>query len=176
MAHFWSMDDSGRWLATQITRELALNDSLDVIEASVVCALPAEQALLRRLAHPPETWAVLCPPHSALRVNGELVPLGLTVLSDRDEISLPGQPVRFFSTETVAQVEPFPHDTASGCCPRCKLPIGAGSPAVRCPSCGLWHHSSAEDEMPCWGYAPTCAGCSQPTALDAGFRWTPEDL
>jgi hypothetical protein len=137
-------------------------------------ALLDEAVFLGRLADSPETWAILCPPQSELRVNGEPVPLGVAVLADRDELRVPGHAARFFSTETLARVESFPESSGGGCCPRCKLTIEAGSPAVRCPACGLWHHST--DEMPCWIYAPTCAGCAQNTAPDAGFRWTPEDL
>jgi len=144
--------------------------------------LPDPGSLLRRNhrtcaatpgVNPADTWALLCGAKQPVRVNGLPVPLGLTVLSDRDEIRLPRFFARF-STETQAHVEPFPESATRGFCPRCKQRIEAGTPAVCCPSCGLWHHASAD--LPCWSYAPTCAACVQRTAMDAGFRWTPEDL
>ena len=80
----------------------------------------------------------------------------------------------FFSTESLTRVEPLPEDVFATC-PRCKQAIPPGSMAVRCPSCGVWHDQ--RDEKPCWTYAERCAACqNQPTALDADFRWTPEDL
>ena len=103
-----------------------------------------------------------------------LASLGIVALSDRDEIRpADGLPL-FFSTETLARVEPFPASGARGFCPRCKQHIEPGTPAVRCPGCSLWYHMS--DEFPCWTYAPQCSACPQETALDADFRWTPEDL
>ena len=179
MAHLWKPNEAGCWMAIP----------LDDAPASVAAApeqrlhvggddaFAADGVSLKRFAGSPEAWAVLCPPSSALRVNGEPVPLGLAVLTDRDELRVAGHLARFFfSSETIAHVESFPEDrNRSFCCPRCKLAIEPGSPVVRCPGCGLFHHSS--DEMPCWGYASTCAGgCGQDTSSNAGFRWTPEDL
>jgi hypothetical protein len=132
----------------------------------------ASSVQLRRVANPPDTWALITS-SPALRLNGAQVPLGLAILEDRDEIRLPAVHA-WFSTETQAQVEPFPPSATRGFCPRCKQAIDPGSSAVRCPGCGLWHHAS--DDLPCWTYAPTCAACAHTTDLDAGFRWTPEDL
>ena len=175
MAHLWNQDDSGDWVATAVGEALASQSkALGAGVTSLDEVMAQEQALLRRLANPHETWAVLCPPRSDVRVNGEPVPLGLAILSDRDELRVPGRPVRYFSTETIARVERYPGTTGGGFCPRCKQPIESGSAAVRCPACGLWHHSAGE--LQCWTYGPTCAGCAQDTAMDAGFRWTPEDL
>ena len=80
----------------------------------------------------------------------------------------------YFSTETLARIEPLSEEDATGCCPRCKQGLTAGQPAVKCPGCGVWHHQS--DELPCWTYAERCAICGGSTALDAGFSWTPEEL
>jgi hypothetical protein len=93
---------------------------------------------------------------------------------DRDEILLHGVGRCYFSTETLARIEPLSEESATGCCPRCKQGMTAGEPAVRCPGCGVWHHQS--DELPCWTYAERCAICGGSTALDAGFSWTPEEL
>lgn len=175
MAHLWTLgDDTHEWKPTPLAGDevaLVTGPVRPADDAPPVVAAQA-QVLLRCLAAPPNTWALLTD-HPRVRVNGAAVPLGLTVLEDRDELRLPGL-AAWFSTETQAHVEPFPESTTRGFCPRCKQAIPPGSPAVRCPSCGLWHHAS--DDLPCWTYAPTCSACAQETALDAGFRWTPEDL
>jgi hypothetical protein len=174
MAHLWLPDDANAWRAMPLTAEaFALaGASVEPLIASSATA-GAGAVLLRRVATSPDTWAILGDARHRLRVNGAPVLLGVAVLADRDEIRLPTL-AAWFSTETRACVEPFPSAGARGFCPRCKQAIEAGTAAVRCPSCSLWHHAS--DDLPCWTYAPTCAACPQETALDAGFRWTPEDL
>lgn len=174
MAHFWILDDSKRWTPAPLVGDAAVLAGGEVHRAddTITRAEAHARVLLRRFADPSNSWALLTDqPH--VRVNGSPVPLGMLVLEDRDEIRLPDL-TAWFSTETQAQVEPFPESTARGFCPRCKQIIPPGSAAVRCPSCGLWHHES--DTLGCWTYALTCSACAQETALDAGFRWTPEDL
>ena len=174
MAHFWDIDTAGCWVATPVgDTRAAIDISVELVKSDHIAAGAVEHARVWRLTNSPETWALVCPPYSDVRVNGERVPLGLTILSDRDELRIPGLPVRFFSTETLAYVEAFP-ESAGGFCPRCKQPIEPGSSAVRCPGCRLWHHAS--DDLPCWTYAPVCAGCEHSTAMDACFKWTPEKL
>ena len=121
-----------------------------------------------------ERWVVVHTPGSALRANGTALATGIRVLSHRDELRQAGIAGRvFFSLEGLAQVVPF--DGVEGSrCPRCQQPIELGSPAVRCPQCGVWHHES--EEFGCWTYSPTCSLCDQPTELEGGFRWTPEEM
>jgi len=126
--------------------------------------------LLNRTSAEPDIWVVIGSP--AVHVNGAPLDTGIRVLRDRDELRLDGHRT-FFSTETLAMVVPFPGERPT-LCPRCKLQIIPGSPAVRCPRCGIWHHQSAE--FPCWLYSSTCTNCDQPTAIDADFRWSPETL
>jgi hypothetical protein len=173
MAHFWKRDEANGWVVLPASDPIAFVGDAETIATTGDGAAMLEHAYLRRLANPPETWALVCPPRSDVRVNGERLPLGLAILSDRDELRVPGQSARFFSTEATAHIETFP-ESAGGFCPRCKQAIAPRSAAVRCPGCGLWHHAS--DDLPCWNYATTCAGCAQDTALDAGFKWTPEEL
>jgi hypothetical protein len=175
MAHFWILDDDSReWTPTPLVGDAValVNGAFRRADDTPPVVATQARIILRRLADPPNTWALLST-SCALRLNGALLPLGLAVLDDRDEIRLPAL-TAWFSTETQARVEPFPESTPRGFCPRCKQAIAAATPAVRCPTCGLWHHAS--DDLPCWAYATTCAACAQDTALDAGFRWTPEDL
>jgi len=157
MAHVWVFDTNREWVPKLLSGEAT---SL------------ADRVWLHPTVDPPGTWVVLTS-EPGLRLNGLPVPLGLAVLEDRDEIRMPGF-TAWFSTETQACVEPFPESASRGYCPRCKQAIVAATEAVRCPQCGLWHHAS--DELPCWGYAPTCAACDHDTSLDAGFRWSPEEL
>jgi hypothetical protein len=173
MAHLWMLDSSAAWAVAALDDEagpFALGDGLVRRHEA---DSPVPPVLLRRLAPPLAAWALVCGERSGVRVNGSPVPVGLAVLADRDEIRLPGF-TGWFSTELQARIEPFPEAARRGFCPRCKRAIDAGAPAVRCPACGLWHHAS--DDFPCWTYAPSCGGCPHPTALDAGFRWSPEDL
>jgi hypothetical protein len=71
-------------------------------------------------------------------------------------------------------VSPMPETPRGMMCPRCRQRIEKETLAVRCPQCGLWHHQS--EELPCWTYSSTCAMCPQPSALDAGYQWTPTEL
>jgi hypothetical protein len=114
----------------------------------------------------------VAPSGTPLMVNGLPLRAGLRTLQDRDELRVPGLGPLYFSTERIARIEPLPTEPDALSCPRCRDRIAAGSPAVRCPGCGLWHHQT--EDRPCWTYAETCALCPQPTAADAGYRWTPE--
>jgi len=116
-------------------------------------------------------WILIGPP--TVRVNGSALDAGIRVLRDRDELRTGGSRT-FFSTESLPVIVPFPDSERPTFCPRCKLVIAAGTPAVCCPQFNVWHHQS--DEFPCWTYAERCALCDQPTALDGDFRWTPEEL
>ena len=184
MAHLWLLSDFDEWIPSTLVGHAA------TLAGGVLhCAGDAEltfssldadlntnlrpRLLLQRIDDPPNTWALVAAWPSRVRINGAPMPLGLAVLDDRDEIRLPDF-TAWFSTELQAQVEPFPESATRGFCPRCKQSIAAGSPAVRCPICGLWHHQSSD--LGCWTYAPTCTACPQDTALDIGFRWTPSDL
>jgi hypothetical protein len=111
---------------------------------------------------------------AAVRVNGEPLATGIRVLRDRDELCI--ETARhFFSTEELAAVTTAPEFASPTKCPRCTIPIPSGSPVVRCPQCKLFHHQNPP-EKPCWTYAPRCANCDQPTALDAGYRFRPESV
>jgi hypothetical protein len=116
-----------------------------------------------------ESWVLT----GAARVNGMPLLTGIHVLRDGDEVEVNG--VRaFFSAEVLAQVRPLLRGDELVFCPRCKQEITTQSAAVQCPQCGVWHHQS--DDLPCWTYSQRCALCDQPTALDAGYRWTPGKL
>ncbi len=126
-----------------------------------------------------ELWSLLARKCASVQVNGS-PPLGVRLLRDRDELVIRADGASaalhcFFSSEKFAEVVPYPGGDAAGRCPRCKLPIERGQMAVRCPTCNVWHHE-VEGGRQCWTYAATCALCDQPTRLDAGFRWTPEQL
>jgi hypothetical protein len=161
MAHLWKPEADQSWVATVLLDDQRLVDD------------GSDAVLMRRLADTPNGWAILTRDPASVRVNGAPLSLGIAMLADRDEIRTADRTL-WFSTETRPAVEPFPESTPRGSCPRCKTAIEPASRAVRCPSCGLWHHAS--DELPCWSYGATCAICTQPTALDAPCRWSPEDL
>jgi hypothetical protein len=121
-----------------------------------------------------ECWSVIHTPGSSLRINGTALLTGIRVLAHKDELRLRGTAGRvFFSLERLARVVPF-DGVENSHCPRCQTVIERQTPAVRCPQCGVWHHQSGE--FPCWTYSPTCALCDQPTGLEGGFRWIPEEV
>lgn len=95
------------------------------------------------------------------------------MLCDRDEIRVGTGVQYFFSSEDLASIEEFPAQERTTHCGRCRQPIKAGSPAVRCPQCNVWYNQSAE--LPCWTYSDKCAYCGHPTSLEAGFSWVPEE-
>lgn len=182
MAHIWQEAGPGDWRPVAIADDgCSLTDAGPAPHPRDPAA--ADRAVwLRRVRAPGEdAWALLASPSVRPVVNGIPVSHGIVALSDRDEIRLPPDPGAagtgasfFFSTERLATIEPYPDGGRRGSCPRCKRPLTSGEDAVKCPACGLWHH--ATDEFPCWTYDSRCAACQQPTALDAGFQWTPEEL
>lgn len=178
MAHLW-LTDKDEWAVLPLDGAAFVIGGGRVRRTSDLLSLATAQSPvgIRRVADSWGTrWALVAAPGARVSVNGMPTNLGLAVLADRDEIRIPGYPPFFFSSEVLAHVEPFPEADSHGLCPRCKKPIAAGCLAVRCPSCGLWYHQSDAERLPCWTYATHCAACSHPTALDGGFRWTPEGL
>ena len=166
MAHVWFRNPAGADPGQSAPAEW----SLMPLDADALTIHPSAR-LLRRTTAQREVWLLVGAP--AVRVNGIPLDAGIRVLRDRDELRT-GDDRRFFSVESLAVIAPFPGGERATFCPRCKLEIAPDSPAVRCPQCGVWHHQS--DELPCWTYAAHCMLCDHPTALDAGFRWTPEEL
>jgi hypothetical protein len=118
-------------------------------------------------------WAVIAAEGTGVRVNGRALSTGMHILADRDEMQVGRGRSFFFSTETLASIDPFP-GMEHIFCPRCQLSIVESSPAVRCPQCGVWYHMS--EEYPCWRYDEKCQFCDQRTAEDAVYRWTPEEI
>ena len=133
--------------------------------------------MLARIAHETgEQWFLFVPAATRVTVNGQEPFLGAQVLADRDEIRLSSGRRLYFSTERLAQVVPFPGADHEVICARCRTPITKGTLAVACPACGAWCHQT--QELPCWSYPGSthCPLCDHPNALDAGFRWSPNDL
>jgi hypothetical protein len=143
-------------------------------EELALAGLPGSsvRGTLVRSTGPRQDWHLLADEASGVTVNGYRLSGGLRTLLDKDEIRVPGAGTVFFSTERLATVEPLPDTARDVCCPRCRQAVSPAASAVRCPSCGVWHHQSPE--LSCWTYAPGCAMCGQLTALDAGYQWTPE--
>jgi hypothetical protein len=177
MAHLWMMGEAGDWGLFPLDADaFALGGARPLrLSALPAAAEPDAAVVLRRVEDPAgAVWALVAPPDAEVLLNGVPAHLGVVVLSDRDEIRAGGSPTLFFSTEALARVVPFPASGPRGFCPRCKQALEPGTLAVQCPLCNLWHHEKSD--LKCWTYGPTCTGCVQDTALDAGFRWTPEDL
>ena len=173
MAHLW-VKGEGRWDARRLEDarlELACGSFRQARNEQQLAGAKAAQ-LIRTGEGGSPVWALVVPRNSEVRVNGRAVFAGLRALADRDEIRAGGQ-VHYFSTETLAGVEAFPGAERPVYCGRCRQQIEMGTPAVRCPGCGIWYNESAE--LPCWTYSEKCTFCGHSTALDAGFSWTPEE-
>jgi hypothetical protein len=160
MAHLWHHTPAG-WIARLLTGERELLADVHLPPPITLRTTPAAD------------WLLLAPAGVILWINARRVHPGIRRLQDRDELRLPGAAPVYFSTELRPHVAAYPGSERAAACPRCRQPLTAGAPAVRCPACGTWHHESPECN--CWTYAAVCACCAQPTALDADYRWRPED-
>jgi hypothetical protein len=175
MAHFWSQGASG-WEAQKLDLEQYDLATLAAPQAGDAMMHPAgakAARLIRTDAAGKRVWAVAVCHDAGVRVNGRAVLAGLCVLADRDEVRVGSGVQYFFSSESLAVVEELPPLERPAFCGRCRQPIKTGSPAVRCPTCGVWYNQSPE--LPCWTYADKCAYCGHPTPLDAGLAWSPEE-
>jgi len=177
MAHLWLTTEAQQWAVLPLEAAaftLATNPPRQV-PVPVADGYASSNVLLVRTS-PAEgpTWVLIAAPGSGVCVNGLPLAIGLRVVSDRDEIRIPGVGALYFSTERLARVEQCPGSDKSLVCPRCKQGIERGAAAVMCPCCGVWHHQT--DELNCWTYSEVCALCDHATDLKAGFQWTPEEL
>lgn len=176
MSHLWIEEQPGDWAAMPLNQPRV---ALELLSPAVNRSGGANDRRLpvTLVRHPERArapWHLLAASGTDVWVNGIPLVGGLRVLDDRDHIRIGDDGRFFFSTEDLARVDPMPGADKAMVCPRCRQPIERGTAAVRCPQCALWHHQSSE--LPCWTYSPTCALCPQPTALDAGFQWTPVEL
>lgn len=170
MPHLWKEErPMGNGALEWVVQPLDGEAAVSLVGASATAAV----LLLRSRTDQGDTWLAMSARPSGVALNGAPLHAGIRVLADRDEIRVAGLGRVFFSSEQLACVLPFPGADTPTFCPRCKQDIAARAPAVCCPSCRRWYHQS--DEYPCWTYADKCL-CGHPTALDAGFQWTPNGL
>ena len=177
MAHLWVTTETNQWAVLPLDQDAfallakppqpvcrPLGEGVAWSSVLLVRAGPASSA----------AWVLIARGGLGVSINGLPLTTGIRVVSDRDEIRIAGERSFYFSTESLARVEEFSSTDQTLFCPRCKQEIESGSAAVKCPSCGVWHHQT--DQLNCWSYSEVCALCTQATDLDAGFQWTPEDL
>jgi hypothetical protein len=175
MAHLWIRDDTGEWVALILEASLFQLNGAMPKRLGMAADVDRTKALLMSTTEGSvHRWVLVAGQKATLRVNGLLPSSGIRVLSDRDQIQLNGNTL-FFSTESLATVVPFPGTGRMLICPRCQEEILKDTPAVRCPNpqCGVWYHQ--REDRPCWTYAP-CSLCENPGDLDAGCRWSPEEV
>lgn len=174
MAHLWTQDAQG-WSARRLVG-CCVHLPLACVDASGTPASDPREpcaVILRAGEKASPLWAIAADDDSAVRVNGESPVAGLRILNDRDLIRTGEGEQYYFSTEVLAQIEPFPGSERPVFCGRCRQAIEAGALAVRCPGCGVWYNQSPE--LPCWTYSEKCAFCGAASDLEKGFEWTPED-
>lgn len=123
-----------------------------------------------------DRWLLFSDESSAVWVNGAPQTLGIYHLADGQEVLVKGAGVVVLTTEKTPQITTLPGSETDVICPRCKTEIDPGSEAVKCPSCGIWHHE--RDDLPCWTYehSTQCAMCEQATDLEGGLQRIPEGL
>src|SRR5690349_10498961 len=168
MAHLWINKDPRGWQAERLPAQfdLALISAPQAGDTYPGAINTKRAQIIRAVGAATRVWALILAPESRVLVNGRAVLAGLVVLGERDEIRIGGTQL-FFSMETLAVLDEFPPQERTVFCGRCRQPIIAGSPAVRCPGCNVWYNQSAD--LPCWTYTDKCSFCGHPTALDAGF-------
>ena len=178
MAHLWFSDNAGSWVSRPLGGAGCFvrftPDGPEFNPPAEDRRHPAAILIRPSLTAGSDEWSLLAAAAAGVRVNGTELVLGMRALRDKDDVSVGGQHL-FFSTEQLASVAPFVGLAQPAFCPRCKQGLERGVPAVQCPRCRAWHHHT--ETLPCWTYDETCALCQQqPTALDAGYAWTPENL
>lgn len=180
MAHLWVQmpDAEAGWGIAQVRNSVSVitpDPQEPVCEPRTREGTPGPLLMRRSVVQDEDLWVLLAAPRHNIRVNGMRQSTGAQVLADRDEIAFAGGPRFFFSTERLTEVVEFPGSDMDVRCARCRTAISKGDLAAECPNCGVWHHQT--EEFPCWTYDTVCAGCrKQPTALDGGYRFTPEGL
>src|SRR5262245_53811015 len=105
MSHLWKLEPATDcWTPVPIGTGAVLADSSAQLES----------------ARTPdgECWVLLA--GSAVRVNGDLLDVGIAVLRDRDEILVASERL-FFGTERLATLETYAGGERVLFCPRCKL-------------------------------------------------------
>lgn len=175
MGHLWVREKGSGWAVlpldgfrVPLSAELGGGGRLPPLES-------APASVVQVTSEGRVAWVLLVADTGRVRVNGRSVPARMRVLRDQDEIRIGAQRF-FFSAEERAQVREFSGEGPGASCPRCKQALRKGDLSVRCPGtkCGVSYHQS--EELPCWTYAGVCALCGHPTALDAGFQFSPEGL
>jgi hypothetical protein len=177
MAHIWLRDSSLQWAARPLEGSDANLRALVAgapENSPTADRVPAEAFLVHADSNSPTDWVLLAGQECGIAVNGLPLSLGIRVLADRDDIRWDPDGSAFYSAEELAAVVPLPEGDRKLFCPRCKQEITPGTPAVRCPRCGIWHHQS--EPLPCYTYAPQCATCARKTSLNTGYDWTPEEM
>jgi hypothetical protein len=184
MANIWNNEANGEWQVVPLPERASLTRAGQLVALarhSPATETGERSVLVQQVSAGHGAGWALVADGDDVSVNGSPLYLGIRLLQDRDEVLVRDtrtNTVRqyFFSTEELAHVETF-RAASKAVCPRCKDALTPGQPGVRCPLCRVWHHQDGGAQRPCWTYGERCAACDkQLTALDAGFRWTPEEL
>lgn len=177
MAHLWLQNENCQWIAQPLSgSELKLQSFLVGPKKESQAAITgiADVLVLRTESDSQDEWSILSGQECRITINGIPLFLGIRILNDRDDIRWDRNSFAFYSSEEPAAVVSLKEGDQKLFCPRCKQEIAPGTPAVRCPGCGIWHHQS--EHLPCYTYAENCATCTRKTALDNGYNWTPEEM
>lgn len=172
MAHLFVYSPDASWEARLLSDACTWLSERGRVDSSALLAEPSAPQIHHAAGAGADRWFLLASCESRVRVNGTPLIAGIRALHDRDQITMGVATSFYFSTESLARVEPFVGGGAPTYCPRCKQTVVDGCASVRCPQCAVVHHESVD--LGCWSYAGQCALCDQVTDLSSGFRWTPE--
>jgi hypothetical protein len=175
----WREEADGRWGRIPIVHSVRLGDG----DAVVGEEAPNARAIIIPCKEHARVRAVLVSGRGAgesVSVNG-YPPLGVTLLEDRDEIVVRGEPGRSPGRFVFAEREPacvvrFSETSVSpgeDRCARCRKPLRSGDAVVRCPACRRWFHEglrASGERRECWSYDPVCGGCH---TSRAAMSWSP---
>jgi hypothetical protein len=176
MAHLWYENEAGHWtLAFLREAAVALGSASGVLLDSEHAG-GASALLLRSRIATTEQWLLMNVSLQPLSVNGEVLRTGIRALNNRDEICGKGIGRIFFATERLAAIEAFPGSEREHLCPRCRLGIVAGTPTIRCVSCGTAFHQDVAQDLCCFTYGEKCPLCGNPTVLSETYRFQPDEL
>jgi hypothetical protein len=115
-----------------------------------------------------------------LRINGQPPPR-LSLLSEGDQLLLPGGVVLHLSVYHRPYVGPARPEHVGEKCLVCRTPFTPQSVLYACPWCGRgMHHEQrpapeADEPLQCAATSSECPACQRPVVLVEGFRHVPED-
>ncbi len=179
--HFWRRDEveQGRsWRRVSVPEDgIGFTDAGEAFPLAPTRPRSACAMLSRYRERGAQKALLISRPDARLFVNGQRA-LPITVLRDRDELSLAGRTLVFAEAGEAAVVRVAAGADAT-CCSRCSMDLAPGDRVVFCPKCGAPHHegllgrADASEALACWSDGPACGGCLESRE---SLVWDPDEV